>query len=178
MSATDQHDVGMVAYEEGDYETAIAAFQEARRVWREIGDTYAEADSLMSEGVAHTRMKNYDRAEDAYSEALALFTQIDSTEGQATVMGNLGTLLYMQGDAARAIGYLDRASDLFYELGESDREAETLQMLARAYLSKLDWVNSLLAYDRALSRMDSLTGQQKFLRMLCSIFLKLIGVNV
>lgn len=178
MTATDQHDAGVTAYESGDYETAITAFQEARRVWREIGDTYAEADALMSEGVAHTRVGNYRDAETAYQEALELFTEIDAIEGQATVMGNLGTLLYMQGNPERAIGFLDRAADLFAELGEQEREAETLQMLARAYLRRFDWLNALLVYDRALGRMDSLTGTQKFLRRLNAIFLRLIGVNV
>lgn len=177
-SPTDKQQAGIAAYEAGDYETAIGAFREARRVWNELGDTYAEADALMSEGVAHTRVGNYEDARSAYKEALELFTEIGACEGQATVLGNLGTLFYMRGSSDQATEHLERAADLFLELKKPAREADTLRLLARVYLRRLDWLNALLVYDRALSRMESLTGQQKFLRTLITIFLKLIGVQV
>lgn len=74
---------GLDASNRGEYATAVAGFTEARLAWQQVGDTYAEADALMSLGVTHQRMGNLHDAEAAYQEALALFTKDGSIDGQA-----------------------------------------------------------------------------------------------
>jgi len=172
-------DEGKQAYNEGDYETAVEAFRQAREVWRQVGDKYAEADALMSEGLAHLRMKRYKEAEAALREALEIFSQIEAPEGQATAMGNLGTLLYKLGRYDEAIDYLDQAAVLFAQIGEQRREMESLQMLSRIFLQKRDWLNALLVYDRLLQKIPprELKPSQKLLRFLNKIFFRIVGVQ-
>ncbi len=172
-------DEGKQAYNEGDYETAVEAFRQAREVWRQVGDKYAEADALMSEGLAHLRMKRYKEAEAALREALDIFSQIEAPEGQATAMGNLGTLLYKLGRYDEAVEFLDQAAILFAEIGEQRREVESLQMLSRIFLRKRDWLNALLVYDRLLQKIPprELKPSQKLLRFLNKIFFRIVGVQ-
>ncbi|MDQ7028661.1 MAG: tetratricopeptide repeat protein [Ardenticatenia bacterium] len=175
----DHLDAGKRAYDVGDYETAVQAFRQAREVWRQVGDKYAEADALMSEGVAHLRMKNYQDAEAALREALAIFTEIGATDGQATALGNLGSLLYSRGRYEDAADYLDQAAVLFGQIGEVEREVESLQMLSRILLRKRDWINAVLVYDRLLQKIppNELTPPQRLLRLLNKIFFRLLGVQ-
>lgn len=168
---------GLEAYRRGDYATAIAAFTEARKVWATVGDTYAEADALMSLGIAHQRMGNFYDAELAYQEAMALFTKAGALEGQAKVMGNLATLLAKQNQVERAEGFLRQAADLFMQTGNSELEADTLRYLARLQLQRRGYIEALLSYDRALSCLDQLSGTQKLLRFLNRIFFKLTGLE-
>lgn len=177
MEIVNEQNRGLEAYQRGDYVTAIAAFTQARAAWANIGDTYAEADALTSLGVAHQRMGNLYEAETAYQEAMALFARAGATDGQAKVMGNLATLLARRGQTERAEGYLAQAADLFNEAGEFELEADTLRYLARLQLQRRAYLDALLSYDRALSRMQHLSGSQRFLRLLTRIFFKLIGVE-
>ncbi len=172
-------DEGKKAYNEGDYETAVEAFRQMREAWRQAGDKYAEADALMSEGLAHLRMKRYKEAEAALREALDIFSQIEAPEGQATAMGNLGTLLYKLGRYDEAVEFLDQAAILFAEIGQQRREVESLQMLSRIFLRKRDWLNAILVYDRLLQKIPprELKPSQKLLRFLNKIFFRIVGVQ-
>lgn len=174
---TTGNNLGLDAYNRGDYATAVAAFTEARLAWQQVGDTFAEADALMSLGVAHQRMGNLHDAEAAYQESLALFTKAGTVDGQAKVMGNLATLLEKRGQHERAEGYLAQAADIFADQGDYENEVATLQYLTKLQMKRRAYLESLISYDRALSRLESLTPRQKFIRTLTNIFFKVVGIQ-
>ncbi|MCZ7567237.1 MAG: tetratricopeptide repeat protein [Ardenticatenaceae bacterium] len=177
MERVREQGAGLDAYQHGDYATAIAAFTEARAAWASIGDTYAEAEALTNLGVAHQRMGNLYDAEMAYQEAMALFAKAGAIDGQAKVMGNLATLLVHRGQSMHAEGYLTQAADLFMQAGQLELEADTLRYLARLQLQRRAFLEALLSYDRALSRLPHLSGSQQLLRFLTKIFFKLVGIQ-
>jgi tetratricopeptide (TPR) repeat protein len=169
---------GLDAYNRGEYATAVAAFTEARLAWQQVGDTFAEADALMSLGVTHQRMNNLHDAEGAYKEALGLFTKTGALDGQAKVMGNLATLLEKRGEHEKAEAYLAQAADIFGEQGDYDNEVATLQYLTKLQMNRRSYVDALLSYNRVLSRLEELTPQQKLIQTLSNVFFKIIGVQV
>lgn len=170
-------DQGRIAYDRGEYETAVTAFSSALEVCRQWGDVRGEASALMDLGVTHQRMDNLADAQQAYEEALGLFEQIGDDAGKAMVMGNLATLKKRRGAADEAEGLLQQAADMFYQLGKDDYEADTLRLLARIQLQRFAWLDALITYNRAMSRMEELTGLQKLLRTLSNFFLRTIGVQ-
>lgn len=168
---------GRRAYDRGEYETAVAAFSETRSVWRQLGDKRGEASALVDLGVAHQRMGNLADAQMAYEEALVLFEELGDDDGRATVMGNLATLMRRRGAADQAESLLQQAADMFYQLGKEDYEADTLRLLAQVQMQRGGWLDSLITYNRAMSRMERLTPLQSFLRLLSNLFLRIIGVR-
>ncbi len=168
---------GRKAYDRGEYEVAVAAFSETRAVWQQLGDQRGEASALSDLGVAHQKMGNLADSEMAYNEALTLYEALGDEQGQATVLGNLATLMKRRGAAEQAESLLKEAADLFCELGKREHEADTLRLLAQIQLQRGGWLDAILSYHRAMDRMDHLTGTQKLLRALSSLFLRIIGVR-
>lgn len=165
------------AYDRGEYETAVAAFMETRQVWQQLGDPRGEASALSDLGVAHQKMGNWADAQHAYQEALALYQTLDDPQGEAVVMGNLATLLKRRGAADQAESLLKEAVEMFYALGKRDHEADSLRMLAQLQLQRGGWLDALLSYHRAMSRMEQLSGSQRLLRLLTTLFLRIVGAR-
>lgn len=79
---TDPHQRGQQALARGDYEAALAAFNEA------IAEGEYPAEAYANRGIAHEAMKNYESAVADYNEALAL---MDAANPQrAEVLNNRG----------------------------------------------------------------------------------------
>lgn len=167
---------GMSFFQEGRYETAVAAFTEARRALRQMGDRHGEAEMLSNLGVAHQQMGQLEKAQEAFEESLNIFTSLDEGAGQAVAFGNLGTVLSQQGDFERAVGYLERAVEVFGEVGQVERAAGTWQLLARAYLRLGRWLDAIVAYDQGMSYATQLTASQWVLRSLIGILLRVMGI--
>ncbi len=168
---------GRRAYDRGEYETAVAAFGATRDVWHTMGDKRGEGDALVSLGVAHQRMGNLADAQASYEEALVLYEQMGDDNGKATVLGNLAMLMKRRGAADQAESLLQQAADMFYTLGKDDYEADTLRVLAQVQLQRGGWMDALITYNRAMSRMTQLSGSQKFLKFMSGIFMRIIGVQ-
>ncbi len=169
---------GRAAYDRGEYDTAVEAFEEMRLLWQQAGDKRGEARALSDLGVAQQKMGNLADAHQAYEEALALYEAIDDEQGKAVVMGNLATLMRLRGATDQAESLLQEAADLFSTQDDREREAATLRLLARLQLRRGVWLDALLNYNRALDHMGRLTSRQKLLRGLTHLFLRIIGVRV
>ncbi len=172
----DMRSRGLASYQEGEYDTAIAAFAEARNRLKEIGDRHGEAEMLTNLGVAHQRMGKFEPAQLAFEESLELFTALGEPEGQAVAFGNLGNLLMIQGDSARAVGYLERATDIFGELGQHEQATATWTILARAYLKERQWLDAIAAYDQSLFQTERLSASQRLMKSLIGVLLRVMGV--
>jgi tetratricopeptide (TPR) repeat protein len=168
---------GREAYERGDFESAMQAFNAARDESRQNGDQRGEATALMHIGVTHQRMARSAEAQQAYEEALALFEVLDDDEGRATVLGNMATLLRRKGSTARAESLLEQAADLFGKVGKHDYQADTLRLLAQIQLRRGAWLECLVTYNRAMTLMPNLTGTQKVLQRMSKIFLQMTGIQ-
>ena len=169
---------GREAYNRGEYETAVAAFSSARDVCMQWGDKHGEASALMDLGVTHQRIGNLGDAQLAYENALELFEELGNDAGKATVMGNLATLYKRLGAADQAIPLLQKAADMFYTLGKDDYEADTLRVLAQVQLQQGEWLDAVISYNRAISKMKHLTTTQKILQTLSSFSLRILGVQL
>jgi tetratricopeptide (TPR) repeat protein len=168
---------GQQAYQQGDYAAAIVAFQDARDVARTTGDQHAEASALRDMGVALQQSGKLDEAQTAYDEALALFASLDDKEGRATVLGNQATLLRRRGKAEEAEAQLKQVADLFTELGNREYEVDTLRLLSQWQMKRGAWLDSLISYNQAMSRMPRLSPIQHFLRATSNLLLRVLGVR-
>ncbi|MBA3531633.1 MAG: tetratricopeptide repeat protein [Ardenticatenales bacterium] len=80
------------SYSQSEYETAIAAFSEAREVWRQVGDPRGEADALIGLGKTHQRMGNLADARWAYESSLHLYKEMKDEDGYEEVKEYLAAL--------------------------------------------------------------------------------------
>ncbi len=91
-----------VAETRGDAEQARIEFEEAARLFREIGETRWLILALAHLGEAYSSLGDPERAERIFEEALALARQSGDVRGAAIVEGNLAYKFLVEGDEDRA----------------------------------------------------------------------------
>jgi tetratricopeptide (TPR) repeat protein len=117
----------------GDYEHAIALFEDAAARYRRLGDTSGMAEALRNAGMTHLFSGHNDAAEAAISSALQAFEDAGDASGQAWSHQNLGWIAFVRGRLVQAELRVAKAVELFAEVGDEGGAA---------------WCNGLLAYVR------------------------------
>ncbi len=91
------------------YQPACAAAEEGLRLGQAVGDDFAQAACRRALGLAARESGDYDTAQRALEDALALFVRLDQPSFRVHVLGNLATLACYQGDPERALDLAQQA---------------------------------------------------------------------
>jgi CHAT domain-containing protein/tetratricopeptide (TPR) repeat protein len=126
-----------------DFQTAIAQYQSAAALRRQLNDAPAEGHTLVDLGNAYRRASDGVRAQAAYRQALALFRAAGDRTGESRALYNIGFTLASTGEYREAVGYYEQALAIQSATGDEPREASTLNALGGAY-------DRLSEYDKAL----------------------------
>lgn len=117
----------------GDYDRALALFDDATARFRRLGDTRGMAESLRNAGMTHLFSGHNDEAEASISAALQAFEDAGDTSGAAWSHQNLGWIAFVRGRLGQAERRVARAVELFEQVGDEAGVA---------------WCQGLLAYVR------------------------------
>ena len=142
---------GGIAYWQSDEATAIRLYDEALRLWREIGDkreianalynrTYADMIEIM-EGRATGPDDGSGRAK--LDEALAIYRELGDAGGEGNILWGLGSLAYFTSDAETAESWYRQALELHRIAGNRTMEAWSLHMLALSQVGKRDFSDAV-----------------------------------
>ncbi|MFG1892407.1 BTAD domain-containing putative transcriptional regulator [Micromonospora zamorensis] len=108
-----------------------------------IGDQTGQGHAHRSLGLACSRLRRYDEADDHLRRALDLFTDVGDDAGRAHTCLNLGQLAERQGQHHQALDHSRRALTLFRRAGNEAGQGYTLNAVG--------WQEGLLGnYHRAL----------------------------
>ena len=114
--------------QEGRYEQALEAGEQALETFRALGDRRSEALTL--NGIALTQARTGDEpgALDSYETAVALLSELGDSHGAGRVLANLGALHLVQGhdERARAV-WQDALERLEPGSPEHDQTAQQLR---------------------------------------------------
>ncbi|MFC7709959.1 AfsR/SARP family transcriptional regulator [Micromonospora lupini] len=109
-----------------------------------IGDQAGQGHAHRSLGLACSRLRRYDEADDHLRRALDLFTDVGDDAGRAHTCLNLGQLAERQGQHHQALGHSRRALTLFRRAGNRAGQGYTLNAVG--------WQEGLLGnHHRALT---------------------------
>ena len=142
--------LGGITWWQGDQEACVAAYEEALRAQRELGDEREVGNALYNLGLAASFFSGeLDRGRSLLSEAMEIFVRLGDLEGQANVHWGFGNLLAITTDELReGMEHLRRCIELYrrvgnvfgegwghFELGETNRRLgdsdEALEHLRR-----------------------------------------------
>jgi len=127
----------MVAYHQGDYETARGLFEACLRSCREHGVTDHAADSLNRLGDLARLAGDVDRAQALYGESLALWQSVHGRPGIASALHKLGQTARRKGDFAEARRLLAESLGLQNEIGNKQGVVECLVALSGVALERV-----------------------------------------
>lgn len=152
--ASGNHEVGMIYYSQGLYESAIQKFQYSSDKFAQIGKWWEYGFSLIDIGNIYYRQRILKNAQYYYNEALKVFTNHD-IEGQfeiaaAVCYNNLGLVSYVEEKYDSALYFFVKGYDARKKIELKAYYGHSLRYIASCY----DKLNSpdlaLLVYNEAV----------------------------
>lgn len=140
---------------------AIAAFERALDIAREVGDRKAEGFNLGCLGDAysalgqapgaHPRDRRPAAARECYRQALAIAREVGDRRAEAHHLGRLGSVYGDLGEREQAIAALEQALIVAREIGDRQAEASHLGGLGEAYSASEQCERARTYFQQAVS---------------------------
>jgi len=147
---------GWLAYRDGDADRAVALLE---ALLTEVSEDTPELKGLVLNtlGIAAYGQGDFEAAERALRQALALFERMGSATRMATGFTNLGLVAGRQGDVAAAVGWYERAVRLHVKRGDRTALAQAYNNLGTIYGDVGDYARAA-RYLREVIRIREATG--------------------
>jgi tetratricopeptide (TPR) repeat protein len=120
---------GMSLYQMQDYQGAIACWEKAAALFRQLGMDKEAADAANALGVVSWTLARSQQAIGDYEQALATYQKLGLEQEAANTLNNLALALCALGSYERAASYYERALAVYRKLGLGEREADALNNL-------------------------------------------------
>jgi tetratricopeptide (TPR) repeat protein len=117
----------------GQYEKAIALYQQHHDISEEIGDQQGVASSLCGLGNCYRSLGQVEKAIDYHQQHHDISEEIGFREGVAISLGNLGNCYDDLGQYEKAITYLQQSLEISEEIGDREGVAASLGSLGNCY---------------------------------------------
>lgn len=129
---------------------SIPQFEEARRIYQEIGDKSGEAATFSNTGTVYYFLGEYQKALDSYNQALTLFKTIPDKSGEVRTLIDLGRTYYRQGENRKARDYYNQALPNLGIVGDKETEIGTLFLIGLIYYDTGEYQEALDTFNRVL----------------------------
>jgi tetratricopeptide (TPR) repeat protein len=152
----------------GRLDEAAAYFEDARRLWKQLGEHDREAGSLRRLGILSAAMGDRDAASTAFLTACAVYRELGADRKAALALIDLANVLLTGGRAPDAVTYLEEARGLL-TVDDPYNRARIQIALGRAYTEVEEFRLSGDELDAALETMTALgtsTGRAEVLEAL------------
>ena len=175
MSASALHSDALARYQNGQYPEAALLFEQAAAAYRADGERALSAEMLNNLGVVYRAQKNYPAALTIIESALADFRALDDPPRIALALGNLGSVLLETGRLDRAAAVLIESFELLDPRTDKAPRSEILRVLGEVRLKQAKLVEGLADYDAGLRDVDTPNAQQRWLRKLLDVAVRMMG---
>jgi len=140
--AVSKGQLGTVRLLQQRYADALEIYTEAREIFEALGELGSVAIVWHQIGVLHRQAKQFEPAEQAYRQSLAIQVQQKNKAGEASSLSELGNLYDDMGRLEEAVTFCWQAADKYVELQDMINEGKNRNNLA-------DTLIKLHRYDEA-----------------------------
>ena len=114
----------------GDRAAALAAYDQALRLYRAAGHRGNQASTLSNIGAVYDGLGEPQRALEYYGQALPIVREVGDRVGEAVTRYNVAMIHRDQGELGRAVAELEQVVELDRQVGHPDLQSDT-EMLHR-----------------------------------------------
>ena len=108
--------LGIIAHEQGEHQSAIHYFERSLNQYRLVGDLWGEANVLFEQGVNSWGRGKYDEATQRYKQSLAIREELQDYIGMAVALEGLaGTAMFAK-ERKQAIAYTQESLTIYRKL--------------------------------------------------------------
>jgi C4-dicarboxylate-specific signal transduction histidine kinase len=143
--------VGVVHYQLGRYERALALYIDSARWAEEAHDLETTANALNNIGILYYFWGNLDQAIEHYRRTLDIRRRLGDPRGVAMALNNLGAVAHAAERHEEALDYFEHSIELYRELGDADRVASSHNNIGLALLAVGRSAEALARFDEALA---------------------------
>src|SRR5918995_4481055 len=150
-----QTQMGLEAFQRGDFEQAILNWTEASRLYERSGDIPQQCQALVNLSQADQALGRYKEAGKNLESALALAERAGDRTQLASVLGALGNLYVATGPPDTAQKYLSEGLRVARELDNPALSAVILNNLGNALTVQKKYSEAVATYRQAVTLADS-----------------------
>jgi len=150
-SATAYHQLGRVAQEQRQWETAVAHYNQALALKIEFNDRYSQASTYHQLGYVAQEQRQWETAVAHYNQALALFIEFNDRYSQAKTLHALGAVMQEQKQFSEAQNYYQQALALYIEFNDRHLQAMAYHQLGNVAQEQRQWETAVAHYNQALA---------------------------
>ena len=159
LVAQAQHQLGNIAYQQGDYEEARRLYGESLTIKERLGNQGGRASSLGQLGNIAYQQGDYEEARRLYGEVLTTFERLGDQGGRAIILHQLGMIAQAQGDYEEARRLYGESLTIEERLGNQGGRASTLHQLGMIAQAQGDYEEARRLYGESLTIKERLGDQ-------------------
>jgi CHAT domain-containing protein/Tfp pilus assembly protein PilF len=152
---------GQSQFRQSRWEDAAQSFQEAMRIYAELGLASDEADVQIMLGHALRSGCDYQRAISAYAAAGEDSRRLDDWRGEASAATGRGICYYWLGDYTTAVAYHNSAMDLARAHDDRASEAASIVNIGNCQFWRADYGGAMESYSRSLDAFREVQQQER-----------------
>ena len=150
-----QTEMGLEAFQRGDFEQAVLNWTEASRLYERSGDIPQQCQALVNVSQADQALGRYKEAGKNLESALALAEKAGDRTQLASVLGALGNLYLATGTPDTAQKYLNEGLRIAREFDNPALSAVILNNLGNALTVQKKYSEAVLTYGQAVTLADT-----------------------
>jgi eukaryotic-like serine/threonine-protein kinase len=143
----------------GDTNGAMAAVEEAGRIFQAVGDRNGLASTLEVTALVLEDRGDYPGALGRFKDELAIAREVGNRRAEASALNNMAMVLNQQGEAAEARKMFEEALPISREVSDRNNSAMTLINIAGLMLDEGDLTGAKKTYDQALTLFREINNQ-------------------
>ncbi|MCA9997398.1 MAG: tetratricopeptide repeat protein [Anaerolineales bacterium] len=132
------HQLGRVAEEQRQWETAVSHYQQALAIFIEFNDRYSQASTYHNLGHIAQEQRQWETAVSHYQQALAIFIEFSDRYSQASTYHQLGMVAQEQEKWQEAANYFLQTLEIDLEYKEEQSIRQSFGNLARVWKASGD----------------------------------------
>ncbi|MGK7878086.1 MAG: tetratricopeptide repeat protein [Xenococcaceae cyanobacterium] len=148
--AVANHQLGVVAEEQGRCDEAIAYYQKALKIRKYAGDWYKAASDYHELGMVAEEQGRFDEAIAYYQKALEIYEDAGDWYKAATVYHQLGMVAQKQGWFDEAIAYYQKALKIYEDAGDWYKAASDYHQLGVIAQQQRQFDEAIAYYQKAM----------------------------
>lgn len=140
-------------YQQGSAQSrqqAIAKYQEALKIWQNIGARSEAAITLLSIGTLQYVQNEPRKALEAFNSGLAIQRELKDRYGEAILLGSIGGVYADLGEKQLSLDFLNQALQIFRAEGKRSDQASMLIRIGNTYVNFGETQKALDSYNAAL----------------------------
>jgi CHAT domain-containing protein/tetratricopeptide (TPR) repeat protein len=150
---------GIEEYKNGKIQEAIKSWQLSENIYKQLGETHSQTQSLLYLGSAYVSTQRYKEAINSLQSALPFLQSQQDNQGEGQALANLGIAYRNIGNYPKAIQLQQKAAKIYQKLGDKEAFGKVLLNLGNSFSVVGDYEKATIAYQQSLKISQQLADK-------------------